>query len=100
MLFLEQILKVYFLSPSLEPGEEQIDIKVCSVQLTNIELVLATVLAVKQLALVFIPSHAMLIVQELRGRVSELDDSQVKAVQAFLVGQVKLSPMLNQEFHG
>ena len=42
----------------------------------------------------------MLIVQELRGRVSELDDSQVKAVQAFLVGQVELSPMLNQEFHG
>ena len=42
----------------------------------------------------------MLIVQELRGRVSELDDSQVKAIQAFLVGQVELGPMLNKEFHG
>ena len=41
----------------------------------------------------------MLIVQELRSRVSELDDSQVKAVQAFLVGQVELGPMFNKEFH-
>ena len=41
----------------------------------------------------------MLIVQELCRRVSELDNSQVKAVQAFLVGQVKLGPMLNKEFH-
>ena len=41
----------------------------------------------------------MLIVQELRSWVSELDDSQVKAVQAFLVGQVELGPILDEKLH-